>query len=247
MKNLFVLITLFSAFTAQAQIRRASDNLFNLYQQDIAGKTPAVIQKESWDNYDKFVALDVNGQNMTNYYFQDQNKKTSLTMTKATKVLEAAKANDVVSLHKYHKYDPANKGIGFCFGRAMFVNLYLVMNKFHRANIKKAFVVGPMSSGSWGWHITTIVQSKNTHGKEIWLAIDPVVGKVVNVKDWYKEMITNFSDNGKLKLYIADAGKFGAGNSRYDEQGLSDPFYNNYFTDMVNWFHDNDVSKELKL
>lgn len=48
-------------------------------------------------------------------------------------------------------------------------------------------------------------------------------------------------------LYIAEAGKFGAGSSRYDEQGLSDPFYNNYFIDMRNWFHDNDVSRALKL
>jgi hypothetical protein len=247
MKNLLLLTALFFTFSVKAQIRKPLDNLFNAYQSDIAGKTKEVIQKDSWDNYDRFIAIDVNSEKVTNYYFLDQNKRKTLTKLKAEMVLQAAMNSEVVGLHKYHKYDPDNKGIGFCFGRAMFVNLYLAINGFHRANIKKALVVGPMSKGAWGWHITTIVESRNSNGKEVWLAIDPIVGKVIDVKDWYKMMIKDFSDNGKLKLYIAEAGKFGAGSSRYDEQGISDKFYNNYFTDMMNWFNDNDVSRALKL
>lgn len=247
MKNLLLLSVLLFTVSVKAQIRSPMDNLFNAYQSDIAGKTKEAIQKKSWENYERFVAVDVNSEKLTNYYFVDQNKKKTLTKLKAERVLTAASENSVVTMHKSHKYDPDNKGIGFCFGRAMFVNLYLAINGLHRANIKKALVVGPMSGGAWGWHVTTIVESRNSNGKEIWLTIDPVVGKVIDVKEWYKLMLNSFSDNGKLVLYIAEAGKFGAGSSRYDEKSLSDPFYNNYFIDMRNWFHDNDVSKALKL
>jgi hypothetical protein len=166
-------------------------------------------------------------------------------MENAIIALKRAMSNPVVSLDKYSKYDPNNKGIGFCFGRAMFLNVYLTMAKFNRSNMKKAFIVGSMSKGSWAWHVTTIVQSQDRSGKEIWLALDPVVGKVLEVKAWYKYWQPS-SDDGKLRLYIAEAAKLSANPSAYDERGLSDKYYNNYFIDMMKWFDQNDVSRDLK-
>lgn len=245
MKFATLLCSLLLSTAASAQISRAMTDFFSQANYDNYRKTPKQVSDESIANYERFVALDVNSPAQTNYSVLDAKKPKALSRANAEKVLRAAEANPVVSLNQYHKYDPQNQGIGFCFGRAMFVNLYLAQAGFGRANMKKAFVVGPMSGGAWGWHVSTIVQSSHA-GKEIWLAIDPVAGKVMEVKAWYKYW-QGSSDDGKLRLYIADAGKFGAGSSKYDEQAMRGTFYNNYFKDMMEWFHDNDVRNALKL
>ena len=142
--------------------------------------------------------------------------------------------NFVVSLYQYEKYDPKNQGIVFCFGRAMFVHLELAMRNLDRDSIKKAFVVGPMSTGdgnSWGWHVTTIAQSEDAQGNEIWLALDPVTG-LKTLDDWYEEMYNYFSTDKKLKIYVTEAGKFGPSPGFYNHIGLENEFYNSYFTDL---------------
>lgn len=246
MRSILLLLSLLLSSTVFGQINRPLDDLFRLNSQLNAGKTGQQITKESHDNYRKFIALDLNRPELTNYAVLDASKPRTINQLNADLTLRAAMENDVVSLDKYSKYDKDNKGIGFCFGRAMFIHLYLAINGVHRANIKKAFIVGPMSRGAWAWHVTTIVQSRDKNGKEIWLAIDPVAGEVMDVRDWYAHW-QNSSDDGKLRLFIAESGKFGAGPSRYDERGISNSFYNNYFTDMMKWFDRNDVSDDLRL
>ncbi len=248
MKSMFALLSLVISSTVFGQIVRPADDLFRMTGMMNAGKTGAQIIKDSDSFYARFVALDVNASAHPNISRNDdtRGKPTSLSMENAKAVLKTAMMNEVVSLDKYSKYDAANKGIGFCFGRAMFVDTYLSMAGFHRANIKKAFVVGPMSSGSWAWHVTTIAQSTDRAGNEIWLALDPVAGQVMDVKAWYKKW-QGASDDGKLRLFIAERTKFGAGASWYSENQISNPFYNNYFKDMMNWFGKNDVSDDLSL
>lgn len=248
MKSILVLLSFAVTSTVFGQIVRPTDDLFRMNSQLNAGKTGAQIIKESDASYARFLALDVNKIAHPNIARNDdtRGKPTSISMENAKAVLTAAMTNEVVSLDKYSKYDKHNRGIGFCFGRAMFVDTYLSMAGFHRANIKKAFVVGPMSSGAWGWHVTTIAQSTDRSGNEIWLAMDPVAGSVMDVKAWYKKW-QGSSDDGKLRLFIAEKTKFGAGISWYSEDQISDPFYNNYFKDMMNWLGKNDVSDDLSL
>lgn len=248
MKSMFVLLTLAVSSTVFGQVVSPREDLFSLANRQNAGKTGAQIIRESDSNYARFIALDVNKTAHPNISRNDdtRGKPTSLSVENARAVLATAMAHEVVSLDKYSKYDAANKGIGFCFGRAMFIDTYLSLAGFHRANIKKAFVVGPMSGGAWGWHVTTIAQSTDRAGNEIWLALDPVAGSVMDVKAWYKKWQAS-SDDGKLRLFIAERTKFGAGSSWYDEKQISNPFYNNYFTDMMRWFGRNDVSDDLSL
>jgi hypothetical protein len=232
-----------------AQIYRPLDNLDNHYAADSRGKSAQQIQALSLQQYQEFVAMDVNSYKSNVHYNRDDSKAQYLTLAKAKIALEAANDNPVVSLYQYEKYDPDNRGIGFCFGRAMFVDLYLAINKFNRGSIKKAFVVGPMSSGDgiiWGWHVTTIAQAKDKSGKEIWLAIDPIVGKILEVTAWYKDMLKMSTDK-KLRMYITEAGKFSQSSYRYDYNNFNHPYYNNYFTDMLKWFESNNVSNDLKL
>lgn len=242
---------LFFSFTtiASAQLYRPLDDLNYAYQRDIRGKTPRQIQDLSLKEYQAFIGLDVNTPRYNVHYNRDSGKAKLINSQKATVALEAALYNPIVSLYQYKKYDPNDRGIGFCFGRAMFIDLYLAINNLDRGSIKKAFVVGPMSTGdggSWAWHVTTIVQSKDRSGRETWLAIDPIMQEVMDVKQWYKETL-KLSTDGKLRLYITEAGKFAQGASRYDYNNFNHPFYNNYFKDMLKWFEANDVSDDLGL
>jgi hypothetical protein len=247
MKAFLVVFLCVLSLNAQSEILNANDNIFARRDQDNYGKTPTEIMDESIDNYENFVDMDVNADKFSKTALNDADKPTILSMDDAETALNAAETNPVVSLHSYSKYDPEDKGIGFCFGRAMFVNLYLAMNGFSRANIKKAFVIGPMSNGAWGWHVSTIVQSKTASGKEIWLAIDPVAGRIMEVQQWYKHWRKE-SDDKKLRLYITEAGKFGPGSySKYDENAISDDFYNKYFIDMMKWFAKADFTKNKEL
>jgi hypothetical protein len=233
------------ALSAQARIIKPMEDLFEIEERETRGKSKQQITKESLRDYDAFVAMDVNSPNLSPWAYKDAHKPRLLSMENAQIALQRAMSNPVVSLDKYSKYDPEDTGIGFCFGRAMFVNLYLATANYNRANMKKAFAMGMMSNGGWGWHVTTIVQSVDSRGQEIWLAIDPVIGYVVEVKAWYKYW-QGASDDGKLRLYITEAGKFAPEPSTYDESEISSSFYRNYFIDMRKWFIKNDVSKDLK-
>ncbi len=245
MKFLFLTATLVMSMSSFAQIVKPMEDLFSKRERENVGKDGPTVVRESLENYKRFLLLDVNARVGLNIQNIDSKKPRLITVAQANAVLQAANENPVVSLYKAKKnYDPKG-GIGFCFGRATFTNLYLVQAGFSRANIKKAFVVGRMSGGAWGWHVTTIAQSKDAAGREIWLAIDPVAGQIMDVKAWYQKW-QGASDDGKLRLYIGESDKLGAGSSYYDETFFGPSFYNAYFTDMREWFNENDVRTQLR-
>lgn len=236
MKILIISSLFIYSFGALAQPLKNSTNLMSKMERDTASKTPSVIHKANLLHLQKFIKYDVqlqDGDSATDF-----GKPELLHPLDAKNVLTVADGNPVVGLHQYDKYDPNNEGIGFCFGRAMFIHTELAMRGFDRSSIQKAFVVGSMETpdgGSWGWHVTTIAQSRDENGNEIWYAIDPIVGSVIEVQEWYEQMRDEFSTDKKLKLYITLATRMGP-NSSYDEQDIRDTFYNDYFTDMMNWF-----------
>lgn len=245
----FLVLSISLTALAHAQLYRPLDDLDVKYASDVRGKTGKEVQAMSLKQYQDFINLDVNSPSLNVHYNRDDKKAQLMNAATANKVLEAAMYNPIISLHQYKKYDPTDRGIGFCFGRAMFIDLYLAINNFNRGSIKKAFVVGPMKTGdggSWAWHVTTIVQSKNRSGKEEWIAIDPIMGRIMNVTEWYKESL-KLSTDGKLRLYITESGKFSQRAYRYDYSSFNHPAYNKYFTDMLSWFEANDVSDDLGL
>ncbi len=217
-----------------AEIISSKTNLFNKANEETFNRSSAQVHSDNMNHLNKFISLDVDSS-------RDAAKAKYLKQEIAEDIVATAEENPVVSLYSYYKYDPKDEGIGFCFGRAMFINLELVQRGFDRDSIKKAFVVGPMDTGdggSWGWHVTTIAQSKDKNGNEIWLALDPVTG-VKSLKAWYQEMMDEYSTNKKLKLFITEAGKFGPVGGSYDEEHIKMDFYNKYFTDMMMWFEEN--------
>ncbi|MBT3980647.1 MAG: hypothetical protein HOE90_04790 [Bacteriovoracaceae bacterium] len=247
------IIAVLSINTVFAKIYSANEDLFTTYRKDLTtrtlnedgyyskrAKTAQEVDQENLAHISKFIAEDVDT-------MEDNAKMRAkfLNPDVGIEVITTLNGHPVVSMYQYAQYDPENRGIGFCFGRAMFVNVELAMKGFDRDSIKKAFVVGSMQTGdgnSWGWHVTTIAQSKNEKGEEVWLALDPIttrtgyVKRILTVTEWYKEMYNKFSTDKKLKIYIADAGKFGPSSGKYHEEHIKDAFYNDYFNDMMDWF-----------
>ena len=71
--------------------------------------------------------------------------------------------------------------------------------------------------------------------------LDPIFdrnarGEIPTLQDWYQEMYGKYSTDKKLKLYVTEVGKFGASPSPYDTRAMTNPFYNRYFQDMMDWF-----------
>jgi hypothetical protein len=233
---------------ASAKIYKPLDDLGQIYRNEVRGKSAHAIQQLGLKEYQDFLSMNVNNHDLHKHYNSDSRKPIYLSMRQARDTMRATNNNPIVSLHMYSKYDPKDQGIGFCFGRAMFIDLYLAINGLNRGSIKKAFVVGPMTTdgAKWAWHVTTIVQSIDRNNNKVWLAIDPIVDRVMELRQWYKEILT-ISDDKKLRLYITEAGKFAHTASRYDERTITNSFYNKYFSDMMKWFSDNDISQELGL
>jgi len=240
--RVFKLIALIAFLTAPtfAQIIKDPVDLYRQASIDTYNRNTDKIHQDNLDNYKKFVELDINTIQDDSY-----NRAKYLSPTVANEVYRTASLNPVVSLIKTLKYDPKNLGIGYCFGRAMFINIDLAFRQFDRDSIKKAFVVGTMQTpdgASWGWHVTTIVQSKDPKTKkEIWLAIDPIAG-VKEVTEWYNEMRNEYSTDKKLKLYITTSDRIGTNGSVYEELLKHTEYYNNYFSDMMNWFEEQSKS-----
>lgn len=220
---------------AHSLIITNDEGLFELANRDTGGAQPAAIHQENLANLKRFIDYDVT---LIDSRLVDDSRPKYLDVSDATRALRAVDVNPVVSLNQYSKYDPKNEGIGFCFGRAMFVHLELVQRGLDTRSVQKAFVVGSMQTpdgAKWGWHVTTIAQSKNAQGKEIWLAIDPIVGQVIELEQWYNQMRNSYSVDKKLKLYITHPTRLGP-RGTYDEVQIRNTFYNKYFTDMMNWF-----------
>jgi hypothetical protein len=231
--QVFSSLVIFLSSAAQAQVVSNSVDLFRMSESSTRGKTPAVVDAENKAVYEAFVRAE--NVDTDDAWMRPKN----LNPRYASELLRSAETNPVVSLYEYDRYDPRNEGIGFCFGRALFIHLELAYRGFDRDSVRKAFVVGPMRTpdgGSWGWHVATIAQTVDARGQEEWLAIDPIAG-VKPVLQWYREMYQSYSTDKKLKLYITLPTRFGpTANSHYDHDALQDPFYNNYFSDMMDWF-----------
>ena len=184
-------------------------------------------------------------QEINTYRFETSPKRAqTISRKQAQEILDLTDNHEVVGPTNTYKYDPTGD-MGFCFGRALFGHLELLRRGVQKQAIKKAFVVGPMYSGGifWRFHVTTIVQGENGE----WLAIDPYVGRIVTVEEWFDYLSTKSRD-GKLRYYLSDANKVGPASWEYNIKpgGLFDPVYRGYFKDMFEYFRKTPVSCKEK-
>jgi hypothetical protein len=153
----------------------------------------------------------------------------------ASEILDGVMNHPVASLRVIRKYDPKG-GIGFCFGRAMTVHLESLYRRLSKSAIRKMWAIGDLRTGDmmWRYHVTTILKGP---GNE-WYAIDPIWGSVLTVRQWYDSM-KSFDHDGKMKIYVTPASKFGPGSGKYAKGDLMDPFYNSYFNDLLKHYRQN--------
>jgi hypothetical protein len=140
---------------------------------------------------------------------------------------------------EYNLYDYRDgMSIGFCFGRATYVHLALLMAGVNKAAIKKVWAVGPMSTGDtdWQFHVATVVKGLNDQ----WLAIDSFTGEVLPVESWFKKMQAVAKDN-TLRLYASEPRKFSVSLGEYSRVQLGldlskdQDWYTHYFKKLMTW------------
>jgi hypothetical protein len=180
-------------------------------------------------------------QEIYNFQIPFNEKRTSaISVQQAEVVLETLVSNPIASPYLTFKYDPMGV-MGFCFGRALFVHLELLRRGVQKESIKKAFAVGPMNGGgiNWQFHVTTVVKAKTGE----WLAIDPFVGRIMRIEDWFDEMSKQSTD-AKLRFYLSEPAKLGPSSWEYNLRpgGLYDEVYHNYFRELLAFFRRNPVS-----
>lgn len=156
----------------------------------------------------------------------------------ALEIYNAVSRHPVADQCMIPKYDPQNRGIGYCFGRAMTVHLESLYRGIAKDSIKKMFAQGALQTGSnkWRYHVTTIVKGPTN----IWWAIDPIIGGVITADEWYRYM-KKFDSNGKMKIYFTNANQLTpACNVKYNKQQLYyDQDIKRYFGDLLKWYRDN--------
>lgn len=179
-------------------------------------------------------------------------RRQGATLVELTKLLNQSTDHPVISMQHADEYNP---GTGFCFGRAMYFHLELLRLGISKDSIFKLYIVGNMSTGTadWKWHVTTVVYTAELG----WVAIDPVIGKVISVPDWVIK-INKYAKNGRLRLYLENSDRvipYGDKHSNFPthygsrtDGGNSKFFaseYNGYFADMFSYLRS--ASKLRKL
>jgi hypothetical protein len=214
---------------ASAQVRRFDNrDYFHRYNSQDSLRTAKEIQEE---NNALLRSLERPITNST------PNRAGEIDLTVARQIYRGVKNHPVASLDHIYKYDPEG-GIGFCFGRAMTVHLEALYRGVSNSAIKKLWALGSLASGetSWRYHVTTLIKGPDT----TWYAIDPIFPGVMTAEQWYQRMKGDFDHvNGKMKLYVTDASKFGPAGGKYHPMGLDDAIYNDYFDDLMKSYKEN--------
>ncbi|OQW46603.1 MAG: hypothetical protein A4S09_05330 [Proteobacteria bacterium SG_bin7] len=169
----------------------------------------------------------------------------SINKAKAERILKAMRNHPVVGVKALSKYDTWDNMIGYCFGRAAYVHWELLRQQIPSHVIGKIFAVGDLrlnkSSFKWDYHVATTVLSENFE----WLMIDPLVEKVLPVKEWMDDVL-QFSfepSHPRIRFYFTDAVKLHAIPGAYSMEKLMFEEYKGYFRDLFKWFQNNPPKK----
>jgi hypothetical protein len=138
------------------------------------------------------------------------------------------------------KYDPDGK-TGFCFGRAFIADIESRRFGLAKGSIKKAWAIGEITTDvQWRFHVTLIVKAEGGG----WWAIDPFHKGPLKLEEWFARM-KEYNAAGDLRLHITESARFGPSNSqRYTKEELASAVYNDYFTTLLNYFHEKSIEQK---
>jgi hypothetical protein len=159
-------------------------------------------------------------------------------------VLASINRHPVVGAANKPNYAQPGVEIGYCFGRAMYVDLLLRQLGVHENSIRKIYIVGPQNAQNaiWSYHVATMVYT--TRG---WRVIDSEMAHAAGTIEQWWTWNNYVSVDKKARLYFAPARKFGGlvspntpGEYSRVQMGLdlrkNEDFFRHYFKDMMAWF-----------
>ncbi len=215
----------------------------NLYDWDWNRQNQSQFDSKLMHQKNRLAIQEIESQEMNH----DGSRVTGLKVREIEKLHNYSIHHPIAGMSALAKYDPTNE-IGFCFGRALFVHLELLRRGVSKDSIKKVFVVGDIVEQlngqeiKWQFHVATAV--RDTQGE--WWVIDPAY-RLMKIRDWYR-FVRQMATDQKLSLFVTPTSKIGPTAWEYNvlEGGLLDPFYNNYFRDLFEYFKRNPPVKDYR-
>lgn len=150
----------------------------------------------------------------------------------AETILAKVAKNPVANLESAQAYDQGGQ-VGYCFGRALLVHLFLLQAGVPQDDIVKVFNLGELmvQKQLWRFHVAVMVRDSQ-HG---FLVIDPLQDKPLPYREWVAinaayDIKGRFS---RARFYAADPRKFLPAFGGYDVKQLEDPVLKRYFDDLA--------------
>jgi hypothetical protein len=125
---------------------------------------------------------------------------TSLGREERKMLYDWVARHKVAGLSELKRYDPKNI-MGFCYGRAMAVNLAARRMGLSPESIRKIFAIGRLGTGAvteWRWHVATLVMGDDG----LWYAMEfNLAHEPCNVDEWIEKVHTQKDPGRKAKFY----------------------------------------------
>jgi hypothetical protein len=178
---------------------------------------------------------------------QEGGRGAQIEYAQLTKLLDVLKQHPVVGRASSDRYQQETAEIGYCFGRALYVQLMLLKMGLNSDSIRKVWIVGPMRNpdgANWGFHVATAAYVKGFG----WMAIDTNTFKIQALRHWYSHFYDNSID-GLARFYVTDANRFTADFSQLSrlQLGLDLPidkdWYRHYFVHMLESIRQSNISE----
>jgi hypothetical protein len=150
----------------------------------------------------------------------------------AAEVLAKVAQNPVANLMSAERYDQGGQ-IGFCFGRALLVHLFLLQAGVPQDDVVKVFNLGQLrvERQLWSFHVTVMVRDS----RDGFLAIDPLQSAPLPYREWL-ELNARYDIKGRFsraRFYATDPRKFLPAFGPYAVAQLEDPVIKRYFDDLA--------------
>ncbi len=227
-----------TSFASPKFLNLVEVDLYSHRDREIQGKSVEQVRKMNEQTLAELNSFKISKKNLTHGTLLN-----SVSQDQADQLISTFDENPVTSMANYSKYNrPPNERteIGYCFGRAAYMDLALRKLGVNEEAIKKIWVVGPMDTGSvnWGFHVATLVKS-NTGP---WLAVDNYPGyRALTAEKWVERMLREGRADAKLRFYVTEPQKFSVSLGRYTrtQMGLDmtsgQDWYRGFFNDLMSW------------
>lgn len=214
-----------------ARYERELGDVKGAWEKGHGALTPAVAKKER-QAVNAFFHQEIQALNAPTLAALDKAPKTTADHRKAADAaLARVAANPVAKLESIQSYDQGGQ-VGYCFGRALLVHLFLRQAGVPQADIAKIFTVGELmvERQLWRFHVAVMVRDAAAG----YLVVDPLQGKVLPYGEWVQANAL-YDIKGKLsraRFYVTDPRKFLPSFGAYDVKRFDEPALKRYFDDL---------------